>query len=209
MARDWRGFSETGGSARYGGAESGGGNETSSYRFGCFGLTVVLTTSIFQGAYRILCLVLYRGNVLPFAGRQLRFNLCHEGVFQRVEDHNHTPDQAKNGRIETHQQPDAGYGALALGSQGDKAVEFQHPSHDRPAERKSQFQCKQGGCHNKRCGTAAKLPLSEVCRIGIDCPLSHRNGSKEERDQHVQEDRKSTRLNSSHVAISYAVFCSK
>src|SRR5439155_17520031 len=28
-------------------------------------------------------------------------------------------------------------------------------------------------------------------------------------DQVVQEDRKSTRLNSSHVAISYAVFCLK
>src|SRR5690625_7655299 len=39
----------------------------------------VVTTSTFQGAYGILCLVLYRGNVLPFAGRQLRFNLCHEG----------------------------------------------------------------------------------------------------------------------------------
>src|SRR5215208_7923716 len=28
-------------------------------------------------------------------------------------------------------------------------------------------------------------------------------------DRHVREDRKSTRLNSSHVAISYAVFCLK
>src|SRR5699024_11405775 len=28
-------------------------------------------------------------------------------------------------------------------------------------------------------------------------------------DQHVHEDRKSTRLNSSHVSISYAVFCLK
>src|SRR5207253_11363438 len=29
------------------------------------------------------------------------------------------------------------------------------------------------------------------------------------RDYHIGEDRKSTRLNSSHVAISYAVFCLK
>src|SRR5437588_1370017 len=30
-----------------------------------------------------------------------------------------------------------------------------------------------------------------------------------ERDQRVEEDRKSTRLNSSHTVISYAVFCLK
>src|SRR5699024_11957395 len=33
--------------------------------------------------------------------------------------------------------------------------------------------------------------------------------SKEERRRAAEEDRKSTRLNSSHVSISYAVFCLK
>src|SRR5690625_6667905 len=33
--------------------------------------------------------------------------------------------------------------------------------------------------------------------------------SMEEAKEHVSEDRKSTRLNSSHVAISYAAFCLK
>src|SRR5437870_8929720 len=36
--------------------------------------------------------------------------------------------------------------------------------------------------------------------------LAHHHG---ERGGYVREDRKSTRLNSSHVAISYAVFCLK
>src|SRR5215510_7253687 len=40
---------------------------------------------------------------------------------------------------------------------------------------------------------SCNVPVTVKCRIGID----------------DQEDRKSTRLNSSHVAISYAVFCLK
>src|SRR5439155_15399224 len=35
------------------------------------------------------------------------------------------------------------------------------------------------------------------------------SAGKEERDLQAEKDRKSTRLNSSHVAISYAVFCLK
>src|SRR5690625_6476570 len=40
-------------------------------------------------------------------------------------------------------------------------------------------------------------------RFGAGAELNHRT------DQSESEDRKSTRLNSSHVAISYAVFCLK
>src|SRR5690625_7866829 len=42
-------------------------------------------------------------------------------------------------------------------------------------------------------------PLSQVCRRSVFC--GHRSMTA--------RDRKSTRLNSSHVAISYAVFCLK
>src|SRR3712207_8963487 len=37
----------------------------------------------------------------------------------------------------------------------------------------------------------------------------HREGAAEGHDEHDAEDRKSTRLNSSHANISYAVFCLK
>src|SRR5688500_19861473 len=44
-----------------------------------------------------------------------------------------------------------------------------------------------------------------------DLPLKREDQTQEERDaaRRVVEDRKSTRLNSSHLVISYAVFCSK
>src|SRR5699024_11574173 len=35
------------------------------------------------------------------------------------------------------------------------------------------------------------------------------DGAQDQRDREEREDRKSTRLNSSHVSISYAVFCLK
>src|SRR5699024_12717690 len=38
---------------------------------------------------------------------------------------------------------------------------------------------------------------------------AHRRRAHVDQDQAVAGDRKSTRLNSSHVSISYAVFCSK
>src|SRR5437870_7922214 len=46
---------------------------------------------------------------------------------------------------------------------------------------------------------------------GVVCVLELRNKVREERRLRdgTAEDRKSTRLNSSHVAISYAVFCLK
>src|SRR3712207_8016627 len=37
----------------------------------------------------------------------------------------------------------------------------------------------------------------------------HRAGHQRDDEQHPDEDRKSTRLNSSHANISYAVFCLK
>src|SRR5439155_24514556 len=49
---------------------------------------------------------------------------------------------------------------------------------------------------------------SDLDRNGDLNHLVHRD-AVEVRVQHVDLDRKSTRLNSSHVAISYAVFCLK
>src|SRR3989442_3935450 len=53
--------------------------------------------------------------------------------------------------------------------------------------------------------------LQHVCKIGLNThvrALAH--GGRGHRRHHEQEqDRKSTRLNSSHVRISYAVFCLK
>src|SRR5690606_40177392 len=43
----------------------------------------------------------------------------------------------------------------------------------------------------------------------MDYPCARRCGSDDHRDALGQQDRKSTRLNSSHVKISYAVFCLK
>src|SRR5699024_12807532 len=45
----------------------------------------------------------------------------------------------------------------------------------------------------------AALPRNELVGVGAELAQRHR----------LDEDRKSTRLNSSHVSISYAVFCLK
>src|SRR5437660_5479110 len=50
-------------------------------------------------------------------------------------------------------------------------------------------------------------PVAPVMRI--DWPSSVMGGNIIERESSALSDRKSTRLNSSHVAISYAVFCLK
>src|SRR5690625_5567832 len=63
-------------------------------------------------------------------------------------------------------------------------------------------------------------PLREACRFGADdcCPQSffaatpardRRDLRSGQRSSCIDADRKSTRLNSSHVASSYAVFCLK
>src|SRR5699024_12428942 len=41
------------------------------------------------------------------------------------------------------------------------------------------------------------------------CSCAHRASRAHPRESQCREDRKSTRLNSSHVSISYAVFCLK
>src|SRR5690606_40807511 len=56
--------------------------------------------------------------------------------------------------------------------------------------------------------------LAEACCVARDdvAEIAHRRFVGEEQSKHpanVVEDRKSTRLNSSHVKISYAVFCLK
>src|SRR5690625_7052047 len=58
---------------------------------------------------------------------------------------------------------------------------------------------------------APYLPLGAPCPRGflrLETRRSHQM-SKITKDFRVAADRKSTRLNSSHVAISYAVFCLK
>src|SRR5690606_41881237 len=45
--------------------------------------------------------------------------------------------------------------------------------------------------------------------LGVSCFDCHANGHTNAGTHLVGEDRKSTRLNSSHVKISYAVFCLK
>src|SRR5256885_9775842 len=47
-------------------------------------------------------------------------------------------------------------------------------------------------------------------RSALDEPApAHRRGQDQRHAQHQGRDRKSTRLNSSHLVISYAVFCLK
>src|SRR2546422_4919431 len=56
------------------------------------------------------------------------------------------------------------------------------------------------------------LPISERCgraRGSRGCVRKRRNGSRRQGREQRVEDRKSTRLNSSHGYISYAVFCLK
>src|SRR5439155_6199106 len=55
---------------------------------------------------------------------------------------------------------------------------------------------------------AIALGTPAVALFGPTDP-TQRDGGSAERNRKVQRDRKSTRLNSSHVAISYAVFCLK
>src|SRR3712207_7421422 len=51
--------------------------------------------------------------------------------------------------------------------------------------------------------------LEPARRGGVDVHLQRRLGQRRERQVRGREDRKSTRLNSSHANISYAVFCLK
>src|SRR5439155_10295833 len=68
-------------------------------------------------------------------------------------------------------------------------------------------------------GVELERPLERLQRLGVALVVEQRASEEQQRQQVVRvllehlgqahEDRKSTRLNSSHVAISYAVFCLK
>src|SRR5699024_11818541 len=58
------------------------------------------------------------------------------------------------------------------------------------------FHCKKASVHRK---TPTNSPVCAILK----------KGRLSKRKQKAQKDRKSTRLNSSHVSISYAVFCLK
>src|SRR3712207_7061369 len=64
-----------------------------------------------------------------------------------------------------------------------------------------------GGCRSSRAGPAVGPPAGVAARVPVGLLRPH------EAVGHAQqarpEDRKSTRLNSSHANISYAVFCLK
>src|SRR5580698_10946207 len=55
------------------------------------------------------------------------------------------------------------------------------------------------------------FPYTTLFRSGRDSSSQPRSrpGRREDRGSRGREDRKSTRLNSSHMSISYAVFCLK
>src|SRR5690554_7135481 len=56
---------------------------------------------------------------------------------------------------------------------------------------------------------AAKHSIEKKAALNVDCFTTVSDITAEECAQLLQRDRKSTRLNSSHVRISYAVFCLK
>src|SRR5688572_31109540 len=60
-----------------------------------------------------------------------------------------------------------------------------------------------------RSPSAASWPRSSCSRSRHDPPEKGAGGASQLRRHHGREDRKSTRLNSSHSQISYAVFCLK
>src|SRR5436853_4995421 len=49
----------------------------------------------------------------------------------------------------------------------------------------------------------------ELCSVGVKSAKAHSKGFEITLDDETRIDRKSTRLNSSHLGISYAVFCLK
>src|SRR5690606_40716073 len=62
-----------------------------------------------------------------------------------------------------------------------------------------------GGDRGRRSGRGPRC----APRGALDPPRTDRRGDRPGGEAGVREDRKSTRLNSSHVKISYAVFCLK
>src|SRR5438067_9286184 len=60
-----------------------------------------------------------------------------------------------------------------------------------------------------RVGDNAKVAILEIIGYQYKEKEKKEKPKKEEPAEDFEEDRKSTRLNSSHVSISYAVFCLK
>src|SRR3712207_8851569 len=58
-------------------------------------------------------------------------------------------------------------------------------------------------------GSARSWPLDVVWRDAVWAGLPEPRGNQHQRPEGARTDRKSTRLNSSHANISYAVFCLK
>src|SRR5258705_9528486 len=57
--------------------------------------------------------------------------------------------------------------------------------------------------------TSAPAARAQLIHIEVDRRLGHEWDEWNGRPLHSSQDRKSTRLNSSHLGISYAVFCLK
>src|SRR5437660_3757888 len=54
-----------------------------------------------------------------------------------------------------------------------------------------------------------RIAMKPSIRLSTECAVELRRENPRNLASRIGEDRKSTRLNSSHVAISYAVFCLK
>src|SRR5690606_41609023 len=59
---------------------------------------------------------------------------------------------------------------------------------------------------NQEISDYQRAPISDLLNLQTE---QVSNSQKQSKDSQITEDRKSTRLNSSHVKISYAVFCLK
>src|SRR5256885_8044842 len=59
-----------------------------------------------------------------------------------------------------------------------------------------------GAAHHKLVGSTARQPPLEMCFRAVSI-----RGGRLAQAHGIEQDRKSTRLNSSHLVISYAVFC--
>src|SRR5437773_6988202 len=58
-------------------------------------------------------------------------------------------------------------------------------------------------------GVGGDLPHQREARVAAHARGQERGGADHRAEREYPEDRKSTRLNSSHITISYAVFCLK
>src|SRR5690625_6591968 len=107
------------------------------------------------------------------------------------------------------------HGEIEHGSQPGRRGGLARPRHSVEQDAAGGAEILHGGG-----GHASRLPevsLSADSTFSHDCPARVLSGERAGREwagpvsrrASIPSDRKSTRLNSSHVAISYAVFCSK